>query len=157
MYKATRDFIRDRQPFAKFAVKPVEVRQLGGGEESSRYMNAHRCIDRERNIKNVSGWLVKPYDKELKRTEILQHWWNVDASAKTYFDVSPQLGRDWEYVLDMDIAEYGISHFADPADNVCHAIQMSDGKYTMVDRIFGELFYKPIETLETTALFKKPV
>jgi len=44
MYKATRDFIRDRQPFAKFAVKPVEVKQLGGGQEANCYMNAHRCI-----------------------------------------------------------------------------------------------------------------
>ena len=116
MYKATRDFIRDRQPFAKYAVKQVSVQQLGGGEDGNGYMNAHRRIDRERNIKIVSGWLVRPHDKALNKTEIVQHWWNVDAAAKTYFDVSPGIGRDCEYVLDMDLAEYGIRHFESPAE-----------------------------------------
>lgn len=157
MYKATRDFINDRQKFAKFSVKLVTVKQTGGGEEGNAYMNAHSRIDRERNIKIVAGWLVKPYNRMLKKTEILQHWWNIDANAKTYFDVSPGVGSDCEYVLDMDLVEYGISNFDDPAANVCHAIQSSDGKYTMVDRIFGELFYKPIDTLETAALFKKVI
>jgi hypothetical protein len=60
-------------------------------------------------------------------------------------------------VLDMDLAEYGIRHFESPADNVCHSILLSDGRYTMVDRIFGELFHKPIEALETAALFKKVI
>lgn len=157
MYKATRDFIRDRQPFAKYAVKQVSVQQLGGGEDGNGYMNAHRRIDRERNIKIVSGWLVRPHDKALNKTEIVQHWWNVDAAAKTYFDVSPGIGRDCEYVLDMDLAEYGIRNFDSPADNVCQAILLSNGRYTMVDRIFGELFYKPIDNLETAALFKKVI
>ena len=157
MYKATRDFIRDRQPFAMFGVRQVSVRQLGGGEDGNGYMNAHRRIDRERNIKIVSGWLVRPHDKALNRTEIVQHWWNVDATAKTYFDVSPGIGRDFEYVLDMDLAEYGIRHFESPADNICHSILLSEGRYTMVDRIFGELFHKPIQTLETAALFKKVI
>ena len=67
----------------------------------------------------------------------------------------PGIGRDCEYVLDMDLAEYGIRHFESTADNICHSVLLSDGRYTMVDRIFGELFYKPIESLETAALFKK--
>ena len=157
MFKATRDFIRDRQPFAGFPVQPVSVRRLGGGEAGHGYRNAHACIDRQRNIKIVSGWLVRPHDKALNKTEIVQHWWNVDAAAKTYFDVSPGIGRDCEYVLDMDLAEYGIRNFDSPADNVCQAILLSNGRYTMVDRIFGELFYKPIDNLETAALFKKVI
>ena len=75
MYKATRDFIRDRQPFARYAVKQVSVQQVGGGEAGNVYMNAHRRIDRERNIKIVSGWLVRPHVKTLNKTEIVQHWW----------------------------------------------------------------------------------
>lgn len=157
MYKATREFISDRQKFARFDVRLVTVRQIGTGTEESCYTNAHRQIDRERNIKIVSGWLVKPYNRMLKKTEILQHWWNIDAATKTYFDVSPGVGKDCEYVLDMDMAEYGIRNFEDPAANACHAVFLSEGRYTMVDRIFGELFYKPIEALETVALFKKVV
>lgn len=157
MYKATRDFINDRQKFARYAVREVAVRQVGGGESGNSYMNAHARIDREHNIRIVSGWLVKPYDRMLRKTEILQHWWNVDANAKTYFDVSPDVGKDCEYVLDMDLAEFGIKNFDDPAANVCHAVYLRDGKYTMVDRIFGELFYKPIDTLETASLFKKVI
>ena len=117
VFPAEIDFQKDRQPFAKYAVKQVSVQQIGGGEDGNGYMNAHRRIDRERNIKIVSGWLVRPHDKALNKTEIVQHWWNVDAAAKTYFDVSPGIGRDCEYVLDMDMAEYGITHFDDPAAN----------------------------------------
>ena len=157
MYKATRDFINARQKFARFEVKAVSVQQIGGGAADSSYMNAHGRIDRERNIRIVSGWLVKPYNRMLKKTEILQHWWNVDANTRTYFDVSPDVGRDCEYVLDMDLAEFGIRNFDDPAGIVCYAVHLRDGKYTMVDRIFGELFYKSIETLETASLFKKVI
>lgn len=161
MYKATRAFINDRQKFAKFSVKQVTVKQVGGGAEESDalsgYSNAHRQIDRERNIKIVSGWLVMPYNRMLKKTEIRQHWWNIDANSRTYFDVSPGVSKECEYVLDMDMAEYGITHFDDPAANVCHAVYLSDDGYTMVDRIFGELFYKPIDALETAALFKKVI
>jgi hypothetical protein len=157
MFKATRDFIRDRQPFAKYSVQLVSVRQVGGGEDGKVYQNAHRCIDRERGIKIVSGWLVKPYNPLLKQTEIVQHWWNVDAATRTYFDTSPGVGSECEYVLDMDLAEYGIRNFEDVPANVCQAVQLREGKYTMVDLIFGELFYKPIDSLETAALFKKVI
>ncbi len=157
MFKATRDFIRDRQPFAGFPVQPVSVRRLGGGEAGHGYRNAHACIDRQRNIKIVSGWLVKPYDKALGQTEIVQHWWNIDATARSYFDTTPDAGEGCEYVTDMALAEFGIKNFDDVPANICHSILARDGGYTMVDRIFGELFYKPLAALETAALFKKVI
>lgn len=157
MYKATREFIRDRQAFARFAVQQVGVKHVDAGDEGKAYLNAHRCIDRARNIKLVSGWLVKPYNRMLRHTEILQHWWNIDANTRIYFDTSPGIGRDWEYVTDMDLAEYGIQTFEDVAANLCHSLISADGKYTMVDLIFGELFYKPIDDLATPLLFKKPL
>ena len=101
---------------------------------------------------SAAGWCAPT--KALNKTEIVQHWWNVDAAARTCFDVSPARA-DCEYVLDMDLAEYGI-RISGPGRQRLPAI-LSDGCHTMVRRIFGELFYKPIDNLRTAALFKKVI
>lgn len=82
MYKATREFIKARQPHAKHVVEVATgIRKIGGGVEAKCFNNAQNQIDHSKGIHIVSGWLVNRYDKDADLTAIIQHWWNADKSG----------------------------------------------------------------------------
>jgi hypothetical protein len=154
MYKATRDFIRDRQPFARYGVKQVSVQQLGGGEDGNGYMNAHRRIDRSATSRSSAAGWCGPTTRRSTRPRSC-------STGGTWTPPPKPTSTSPRHRARLRVrARHGprrVRHppFREPADNICHSVLLSDGRYTMVDRIFGELFYKPIESLETAALFKK--
>ena len=117
MYKASRQLIKDRQPFCRHKLEKVTVKQIGGGELSLCCLNADFAKDKDlnetgsKNNRMISGWLVGPHDKVKNATEISQHWWNFDSISNEYFDITPiaddTVPTMYEYVVDYEIAVYG--------------------------------------------------
>lgn len=111
MYKATRDFIKARQPHSKYPIQQIfGVHKIGGGIENDCFHNSYNTINREQRITIVSGWVIGPFDKLNNCVPVIQHWWNVDASGK-HIDTSPNIADTYEYVIDMALAEFGQENF----------------------------------------------
>jgi hypothetical protein len=106
MYKATRSLIQARQKFSKYVIEVVQVRKLGGGQANKCFQNACSQLDRAKGTTIVSGWVVDTYNVLDDSTEITQHWWNADAQGH-HFDTTPNIGDEFEYVIDVAIADFG--------------------------------------------------
>lgn len=110
MYKATRSLIKERQKFSKYVVEMVNVKKVSGGKANQCFQNANSSIDRTNGVAVVSGWLVDRYSSIYDETEIIQHWWNADKKGN-HFDTTPNIGDEFEYVIDIAIAEFGMLNY----------------------------------------------
>jgi hypothetical protein len=154
MYKATREFIKARQPHAKFTVEVITgVRKIGGGIDGKCYSNAHNQINADEGIQIVSGWLVNKYDKKANLTAIIQHWWNVDKNG--FFDTTPNVSDHFEYVIDMDLAAYVSEHDDKIANYVAYSLMLKNGVFSVVDMNEHDVLNLPIESLTTEFLYKR--
>ena len=152
MYKATRKLIQARQPLSKYVIEAVQVKQVGGGKANACFDNACDQIDRSKGITIVSGWVVGSYDKYKNSTEIVQHFWNADKDGR-YFDTTPLIGSDVEYVIDTDICHYGQQRFDDIDSCVASSLLFRNEKFLAVDSEDGRLVFRNIKTLSMEELF----
>lgn len=156
MYKATRDFIKVRQPHAKFALEVITgVRKIGGGVEGKCYSNAHKQIDHKNGVQIVSGWLVNKFDEKANLTAIIQHWWNADKDG--FFDTTPNLSDHYEYVIDMDLAAYVAENDEKIANYVAYSVMLKNGTFSVVDMSDKEVVNIPIAELKTEFLYQRGV
>jgi hypothetical protein len=154
MYKATREFIKARQPFTKYVIEQVFVRKDGGGVANQCFQNATDDALLEQGNKVVSGWVVNAFDNERKSTAIIQHWWNIDGNGN-YFDTTPGVDAGLEYVVDTSIVEYGQDNFDDLKNLVAISLLLKDGEFYGVDEIDGNLITTKLPSLDTKILFRQ--
>ena len=154
MFRATRNFIKARQPHTRYPLSVPKVRRIGGGKPNACFENA---IAVEKSSKSgntpaicVSGWLVQPYDMSSHSTVIIQHYWNIDAMGK-HFDSSPLNDRA-EYVLDMGLYEFGKQNYARIKRNVTMILSYDDGTFSsLIDE--AQFAFQNLSELATEFLF----
>ncbi len=152
MYKATRKLIQARQALSKYVIEKVQIEQIGGGKANACFDNACDQIDRSRGITIVSGWIVGAYDIYKNSTEIVQHFWNADRNGR-YFDTTPMIGKDVEYVVDTDICHYGQERYDDVESCVASSLLFKNDKFLAVDFNSGRINFRNIEKLSMEELF----
>jgi hypothetical protein len=155
MYKATKDFISDRKRYSKLPIVfQPNVKNIGGGEPKHCFENAYDVAQAGKvsgeKIICISGWIVGNFDKSNNCTAIIQHWWNMDDSGR-HFDTTP-LGEDTvDYVIDLEIYEYGRINFDHIDSNLVPSLMLQDGKYSALldedSMSFVELYDLRIELL----------
>lgn len=154
MYKATRSLIKARQQYNYYVVeKLARVRQVGGGAPNDCFNNACAALERESGVQVVSGWAVDRYNASGDLTEITQHWWNVDKKG-TYFDTSPNIGIEFEYVIDVAIAEFGQKYLDQIDSCVCSSLILQAGKFVAIDLVGKKLIARPISDVSNDSLFE---
>jgi hypothetical protein len=154
MYKATRSLIKARQQYSRYVVeKLVRVRQVGGGVPNDCFNNACAAQEREAGVKVVSGWVVDRYNASGDFTEITQHWWNVDKKG-TYFDTTPGIGVEFEYVVDVAIAEFGQKYLDQIDSCVCSSLVLQTGKFMAINLVGKKLITRPIPDVSNDSLFE---
>jgi len=156
MYKATREFIKARQPHAKMELKVVTVKQVGGGQANNCSDNAIDNAESMDEVRSVTGWLVHPFNPITNTTEIIQHWWNIDMNGN-HFDTSPDaLGVKCDYVLDFDLYRYAYDNYDEIESIVACSLILKDDAYTAaladLDNI-QNVRYKAINSLDNKTLF----
>jgi len=153
MYKATREFIKLRQPYSDAMIEVVSVKRIGCEDARFCYDNACKVIDVQANTFIVSGWIVCKFSIENKHTEILQHYWNVDESGG-HFDTT-ELGKiDVEYVVDSEISLYIQKHYDDYTSDVCSSLLLNDdGSLSAMDFLETGTVFREIDDLSTPSLF----
>lgn len=139
MYKSSRQLIKDRQPFSRYELRKITVRRIGGGEYGMCCYNADKFKNIDINGTGskqnfmVSGWIVGAFDKEKCLTEISQHWWNVDGITKEHFDTTPIDGdttpSQYEYIIDEEIAVYGMEMLNVISSNVTKDLVLMNGQW----------------------------
>ncbi len=132
MFKATKDFITERQKFCKMKLSVVLVEKKGGGRPNDCSNNALDASEAGTEVRTITGWLVHPYNKINNSTEIIQHWWNMNVDG-TYFDTTPNISSDCEYVKDMDLIHYFFKNYDTVDSNTALSLLYSDGKFIGVD------------------------
>jgi hypothetical protein len=143
MYRATKILIEERQKYNELPVKLVYVRNIPIKSKNQCFENAVECehldILKSGSTKNeiISGWIVFPYNKVDDSTEITQHWWNYDPVSKIHFDVTEydevvKLEKK-EFVMDLDIKNYGVRHLDEIKSNVGKDIILKDGKWFSIE------------------------
>jgi hypothetical protein len=156
MYKATREFIKARQPYSKYSLYVREdVKRIGGGIKNKCFENslAAKESGTRDNIKVVcmSGWLVQPYDKKNNATAILQHWWNVNSLGE-HFDTSPLNNEEEEYVLDFDIYQFSQENLDKIKSNVTKNLMLQDGIFYRLEN-FETMEFTELNNLQIENLF----
>lgn len=139
MYKATRDFMNERQKYCPSKLNIVKMKFLPLGVSQNCFENAHaaRSIDANNSGSKSnllrSGWMIFPYNKEAGHTEIVQHWWNYDPVLGQHFDTTPLadgIKPTWpEFVEDNDFAEFGTSIIDEIESNVGKDIAYMNGEW----------------------------
>lgn len=153
MYKATRELIKNRQKFTPYElVQAFNVERRGGGGWNNCFDNACDNLDRSKGIKITSGWLVGKFDKDSGSTEIIQHYWNVNKDG-TFFDTTPGITDDYEYVLDTAIMEWSQENLDFVDSCVCSSLLYKDDTYTAVNEKDGYLTYAKLENFSNESLF----
>lgn len=152
MYKATREFIKARQPHAKYTVQLINgVRRIGGGVEGKCFDNSQKQVDHDKGISIVSGWVVNKYDSCANLTAIIQHWWNADKDG--FFDTS-NVADHYEYVIDMDLAQYVSENNDSLASRVAYSLKLVNGSFSLIDIVDDNITDIPAQDLRTSILFK---
>lgn len=156
MYKATRQLIAARQKHAYYVVEPVKVQNIGGGRANDCFNNATDANEADKSVKVVGGWLVAPYCKTTNSTEIVSHFWN--SKDGVFFDTTPGITSDYEYVIDMDLVVYGQQNY-DGLDNlVCSSLLLRDGTFGLVSNgMFGAVLFGYADELDCDTLFAEHV
>ena len=152
MFKATRELIKARQIYTDFVVEVVFVKKIHGGSANDCFNNACAYIEKNKECKVVSGWLVNKYDAWSNSTAIIQHFWNVNEDG-IFIDTTPNIASECEYVIDVDISIYGQEHFDEIDNCVCSSLWLKEGKFSTVDLIDGKRVQNTISELETKNLF----
>ena len=152
MFKATRELIKARQMYTDYRVEVVLVKQIEGGNANDCFNNACAYIEKNKGCTVVSGWLVNKYDSLSNSTAIIQHFWNVDKNS-IFVDTTPNVGSEWEYVIDVEISIYGQEHFDEINNCVCSSLWLKNGKFSTVDLIDDKRVIKAISELKTENLF----
>ena len=135
MFASTRKFIKKRQPFSKYVIEKVSVRQIGGGLNNDCFNNAYKVLDREKGIRIVSGWIIEPFNSQTNSTEIVQHWWNIDRNGN-YFDTT-LVSHNAEYIVDSALAEFTTDFYDDIDSCVGSSLLLKDNYFYRV-KIEGE-------------------
>lgn len=153
MFKATREFIKQRQKFTPYPVVEVfNVEQRGGGQQNNCFINSCESIDRSKGVKITSGWLVGGFNKLTGKTEIIQHYWNVNKDG-TFFDTTPDIGNNVEYVIDTQVMYYSQKNLDLLDSCVCSSLLYVNEKYTAINEVNGQLVFSEIEDLRVENLF----
>ena len=92
----------ERQKFCKAELMVVSVNRISTGKLNDCTNNALDATEEGDEVRTITGSLVHPYDAITNTTEIVQHWWNMNSDG-TYFDTTPGVTDDCEYVKDMDL------------------------------------------------------
>lgn len=155
MFKATRELIKARQLHTKYVMEQVFVKQIGGGIANKCFQNATADTLLQNGNRVVSGWVVNAFDINTNSTAIVQHWWNIDSSGN-YFDTTPDIHKDCEYVVDTDIAEFGQANIAQLDNLVAISLLFKNNEF------FGVTMQKnnvlstiPLQSLMVCNLFQK--
>ena len=150
MYKVTREFIKRRQPFTEFEVEVVHVKQIGGGALNKCFQNATDDLLRQDGNLPVSGWIVFRMDRNTESTAIVQHWWNADANGR-FFDTTPDITSDVEYVIDVEICKYGQDHYERLANLIAVSLEYKNGVFY---RVNDKLRRIPCTSFKTASFFE---
>jgi hypothetical protein len=156
MLKVTREFIKARKKFTRYApLHLTGVERINGGIINRCFNNAWTESQIKSNSYNkiicVSGWLIQPFDRANNCTAILQHWWNLDSFGRHY-DTTPLVESTEEYVIDFDIYEFSRDNFEKINSNVTKNILYRDGKFELLNNL-EEMEFTPIKELRTELLF----
>lgn len=154
MYKATRDLISARQPHAMRKMEVVKVKKSGGGVANDCHNNALLAFQKDPAALMVSGWLVAAMDKRNNSTAIVAHFWNVKDGK--YFDTTPGITGDYEYVTDNDLHAYVFEHYQELDDVICMSLFYKNEEFDLVDGIDGVAYpFGKVYELTTQALFDR--
>ena len=132
MYKPTRTLITERQKFCKAELMVVSVKKTPTGKLNDCTNNALDATEEGDEVRTITGSLVHPYDASTNTTEIVQHWWNMNSDG-TYFDTTPGITDDCEYVKDMDLIYYFSKNTEKIDNNVALSLILSDNKFIGID------------------------
>jgi len=153
MYKATRELIKARQKYSPYPVeKLTRVHQVGGGAPNDCFNNACIALERENGVQVVSGWVVDRYNPKGDFTEITQHWWNIDNKGK-YFDTTPNIGDEFEYVIDVGIAVFGQKYLDQITSCVCSSLILQKNNFKAINLVGKKLISRPIPNVSNDSLF----
>lgn len=154
MYKATRDLISARQPHALRKMEVVNVKKSGGGVANDCHNNALVAFQKDPTALMVSGWLVAAMDKRNNSTAIVAHFWNVKDGK--YFDTTPGITSDYEYVTDNDLHAYVFEHYHELDDAICMSLFYKNEEFVLVDGFDGVPYpFGKVHELTTDALFDR--
>lgn len=99
MLRATREFIRHRQPHTDFVVGTVTVLPDPRPEHRHEIMDLVRDRVREdQNRQAIMGWRVHDYNSLTDETWFEPWWWYRDAGGQCW-DIDPDAGVR-EYIMD---------------------------------------------------------
>jgi len=132
MYESTKTFITERQKFCKVNLSVVSVRKLPTGNLNDCVNNAFDATESGDEVRTISGWLVEPHKYLKNLTEITQHWWNMN-SDETYFDTTPDIDENCEYVRDMNLIYYLRENAERIDNNLALSLTLIDGKFIGID------------------------
>jgi hypothetical protein len=156
MFKATREFINERQPHTEITLKVVDVKKIGGGNSNNCSDNAIDFSESNDGYMTVTGWLIHPYNQLTNSTDIVQNWWNVDEQMN-YVDTTPDpLKIACEYVLDFDLYKYAFDNYDQLESIVACSLVLSDGRYTaaLADKEdITNVRYRKISILDNKTLY----
>lgn len=154
MYKATRDLISARQPHAKRKMEVVRVKKSGGGVANDCLNNAFLAFQKDPAASMVSGWLVAAMDKRNNSTAIVAHFWNVKDGK--YFDTTPSISSDYEYVTDNDLHAYVFDHYRELDQCLSMSLFYKNEEFELVDGLDGVPYpFGKVYELTTEALFDR--
>jgi hypothetical protein len=115
MYKASRAFVAERMRHTTFPVRKVFVRRRPIHPANLCFENANLASNIDvldsGSSQNpvVAGWIAHRFNAERRTSEFVQHWWNFDPIAKTYFDTT---------ILEKDVEAWGFEYILD--DEILH-------------------------------------
>lgn len=154
MYKATRDLISARDAHTAYRMNVVKVDQTGTGVSGEADLNVIRMLENGTATGFVSGWIVAPFNKELNLTAIQSHYWNYKDGK--YFDSTPGVPSDYEYVTDWDLKQYFADHCLELSSPVSLSLYLKDGEFHLVDWVKGDACdFGPVDELTTEVLFDR--
>lgn len=110
MLRATRQFIKDRQPHTDFVVGTMPVQPYDRPVRRYDIQDAVRDEVRRNELwRAVMGWRVYAYDREADLTRFEPWWWIIDESQRAH-DIDPDPSVQ-EYVMDQALVIYNRERF----------------------------------------------
>jgi len=157
MHEETKKFIALRQPFSAQNLTVVDVEKIGGGKPNDCSNNTLDATEAHNgDVRSVTGWLVHRENPIKKSIEVVQHWWNKREDG-TFFDITPGMGDDCEYVLDMDLIYFVHKNYDAIESMVASSVLLKDGKIYAAEADLSDIAavnYRLISDLKNTTLFK---
>ena len=149
----TRKLISARRPHTTLTLEPINVRSVPIGIPNQCYQNASMVEELEPNAMMVSGWLVGQFDPIAKITPIVAHWWNIADGE--HVDATPEIGSDYEYVLDLNVMRYAYKHDDMLDTHVPSSLAYTGNGFLLaIGGTTEELEFIPVDHLTDGALFE---